>query len=132
MTPDWVSKYIGLEYGDACWGPTHFDCWGLIAHVYKQELDIDLLTDMPKYGDRRSKVRRLHKHLHKWLKTTTPEIGDGILFLIGGKLPHCGIYIGNGMMLHSIEGVSSCIQRLDDAKWKPRLEGYYRYSSGSS
>lgn len=132
MIPGWVSNYIGLEYRDAHWGPDYFDCWGLIAHVYKNEFDIDIINDMTMYNSRVSKIRRMHKYWHNWISVDKPKVGDGILFLIGGKSPHCGIYIGNGTMLHSIENVSSCIQRIDNPTWKPRLEGYYRYSSGSS
>lgn len=132
MIPSWVRKYIGLEYKDACWGPDYYDCWGLVSLVYKEEFDIDITKDMTMYSDRVGKVKRMQKYYSQWSRVEKPEIGDGILFLIAGKLPHCGIYIGDSKMLHSIEGTSSCIQQLNNPRWKPRLEGYYRYSPGNS
>lgn len=132
MIAEWVSKYVGLPYKDACWGPDFFDCWGLVAHVYKEEFDIDVVHGMTVYENRRDKVLRMHEYWHEWSPVDRPEVGDGVLCLIAGKLPHCGIYVGDNKMLHSIEDTSSCIQRLDHFQWRSRVEGYYRYSTGNS
>lgn len=132
MNVDWVYKYIGLKYKDASWGPEYYDCWGLMALVYRDEFGIDIVEDITLYSSRMGKIERYEKYKSRWLRVDEPEIGDGILFLIGGKVPHCGIYIGNNRMLHSIEGVMSCIQRINDTKWKSRFEGYYTYRKRNS
>lgn len=132
MRPDWVSKYIGLEYRDAHWGPDYYDCWGLMSLIYREQFNIDIAKDMTMYSSRLGKITRLVEYIRFWEPVKVPSIGDGVLFLIGGKLPHCGVYIGDGKVLHSIEGISSCIQDINNAKWKSRFEGYYRYSESNS
>lgn len=132
MIASWAYGYIGLEYSDACWGPDYFDCWGLLAKVYKDQFNFDVIDDMAVYKSRQDKVKRLHEYLHFWKPVDDPQEGDAILFLIHGNEPHCAVYVGEGRMLHIVEGISACIQRIDDIKWKSRFEGYYRYSSSSS
>jgi cell wall-associated NlpC family hydrolase len=123
---------VGFPYKDACWGPDYFDCWGLIAHVYETQFGINIIHGMTTYKNSEDKVDTLQEYLSDWTKVNMPRIGDGILFLVAGRLPHCGIYVGDNKMLHSIKGTSSCIQRFNTPKWKPRFEGYYRYSSNNS
>ena len=132
MIATWARKYIGLPYQDAAWGPDYYDCWGILALVYRKEFDIDIIDDMVMYSSRIDKVKRLQKYIRFWKPVDNPEIGDGVLCLIAGKLPHCGIYVGDKKMLHSIENTSSCIQRLDHIQWRSRIEGYYRYSPSNS
>lgn len=132
MIATWVGRYIGLPYKDACWGPEYYDCWGLIVLIYKNEFGIDIHSDMTMYTDKTSKVERLLKYISLWEHINKPKIGDGILFLVANRLPHCGIYIGDNKMIHTIRGISSCIQEVSNPRWKSRFEGYYRYSHSNS
>ena len=129
---NWVRKYIGLTYKDASWGPEYYDCWGLLALVYKDEFDIDIIKDMTLYSSKVGKIQRFKEYKSRWIEISNPEIGDVILFLIGGQIPHCGIYIGNNTMLHTIDGAMSCIQRVDNIRWKSRFNGYYKYRNSNS
>jgi len=131
MTPEWVRKYIGLEYEDTCRGPTKFDCWGLVVWVYKHEFGMDVGEDIV-YDSKLAKIKQFRDNFSSWTKVENPIEGDGTMFLLSGKIPHCGIYIGDGKMLHIDEGLMSCIQRMNDIKWKSRFEGYYRYSNSNS
>ncbi len=129
---NWVSKYIGIPYKDYASGPDEYDCWGLFVLVYKNEFGIDVNVGLPDYFNDDDKISRFPITMNNWIRVDKPEIGDGVLCMVMGKLPHCGIYIGNGKMLHTIKGISSCIERLSTAKWKSRFEGYYRHSSSFS
>ena len=129
MIVNWAYNYVGLEYGEGEWGPDRYDCWGLLALIYKEIYDVDLIDLVDRYHTDRDKISLLPKVLGSWEPVGEPEIGDGILFLIAGRVPHCGVYVGNGFMIHSVDGPSSCIQRINTAKWKSRFEGYYRYVS---
>lgn len=132
MIASWAIKYIGLPYKDACWGPNYFDCWGLMALIYKNEFNICIHENMDVYTDKTSKVNRLIKYIALWEPVDEPIIGDGILFLIANKVPHCGVYIGDNKMIHTVSDISSCIQKVDNHIWKSRFEGYYRYSQSNS
>jgi len=131
MIVDWAKKYIGMEYRLGHTGPNYFDCWGVVVWIYKQEYGININEGIY-YITKEDRAIQLRKHIGSWIKVTRPRPGDGILFMVGGKLPHCGIYVGDGKMLHSLDERMSCIERINSPKWKPRLEGYYRYSSSTS
>lgn len=132
MIVDWAYNYVGLEYGEGQWGPDKYDCWGVLALVYKDIFNVDVIDLVDSYHTDKDKISLLSRVLGHWEPVSEPEVGDAILFLIGGRVPHCGVYVGNGFMLHSVEGPSSCIQRITDSKWKSRFEGYYRYVSSFS
>jgi len=132
LIADWAGKYIGLPYKDACWGPDYYDCWGLITLIYEKEFDIRVHENMTMYSDKVGKVERMLKYISSWIPIDEPIIGDGMLFLVANRLPHCGIYVGDNRMIHTISGVSSCIQRVDNPRWKSRFEGYYRYRQSNS
>jgi cell wall-associated NlpC family hydrolase len=132
MIVNWAYRYVGLEYEEGSWGPDKYDCWGLVALIYREILDLDIIGNMEEYHDKHDKLSRFSKYISSWEPVKEPEIGDGILFLIGGKVPHCGVYVGDNKMLHSVDGLSSCIQDINHVKWKSRFEGYYRYSKNTS
>lgn len=126
MIVDWAGKYIGLEYELGSKGPRTFDCWGLMVWIYKQEFNLDIGEGVF-YLTKQDRAIQLEQHLSKWTKVNQPSMGDGILFTIGGKIPHCGLYIGDNLMLHTVDERLSCIERVTSPKWKSRLEGYYHY-----
>lgn len=127
MIVSWAKKYIGLDYKLGYIGPKYFDCWGLIVWIYEQEFGL-VINEGIFYTTKKDRAICLREHIGKWLKVIKPKPGDGVLFMVGGKMPHCGIYIGNGKMLHTVDTCMSCIESIDSPKWKSRLEGYYRYS----
>jgi cell wall-associated NlpC family hydrolase len=127
MIADWARKYIGLEYKLGSTGPTHFDCWGLIVWIYRNEYNINISENVY-YVTKLDRAIQLEKHIGSWIKVDRPEIGNAILFMIGGKLPHCGLYIGDNKVLHTVDGRMSCIESITSTTWKPRFEGYYKYS----
>jgi len=131
MIVDWAGKYVGLDYRLGSVGPKYFDCWGLVVWVYKQEFKLTINEGIF-YMTKEDRAILLREHIGKWLKIIKPQPGDGILFMIGGKIPHCGIYVGESKMLHSVDRRMSCIENINSPKWKSRLEGYYRYSPGTS
>lgn len=132
MIAPWAFGYVGLPYEEGSWGPDTFDCWGLMAEVYRNVFCIDLLSSMQSYDRPGEKILRLQEHVSAWNRVDKPRIGDGALFLVNKREPHCGIYVGDGRILHSIKNVSSCIQEISAPKWKPRLDGFYRHSSSNS
>ena len=132
MIAEWAHKYVGLPYKEGCWGPTYYDCWGLFSLVYRLEFNIDVIGSMMPYDNNHEKIGRLQEKISEWNLKSEPDIGDAILFLLGGRYPHCGIYVGDNKMLHSIRDISSCIEPINSLRWKSRLEGYYGYVQSSS
>jgi cell wall-associated NlpC family hydrolase len=132
MIADWAYRYVGLDYAEGAWGPDRYDCWGLLALIYRDLYNVDVIDLVDCYHTDRDKIHLLPRVLRCWEPVEEPRVGDGILFLIGGRVPHCGVYVGDSKMVHSVRGPSSCIQSIQDNKWKSRFEGYYRYVQSTS
>ena len=130
MIVDWARKYIGLDYKLGAIGPDKFDCWGLVVWIYRNEFDLDI-NDGIFYLTKEDRVEQLRQHIGSWIKIDDPIPGDCILILIGGKLPHCGVYVGDNKMIHTIDGMMSSIENVKSPRWKSRFDGYYRYSENT-
>lgn len=99
-------KYIGVQYEDK-------DCFELVATVLSSEIGIDIERDLA--GER----------VVNWSKVVDdPKPCDVVLFA-HGKKRHIGLYVGNGKMLHTVEGKDSCIDKVNYAT----LSGFYRHYS---
>lgn len=131
--PDWVAKYIGLEFESHGRGPT-YDCWGLVRKVMADEFCIQLQDFGDRYKDSNDK-QSISSVIHEeqlgseWEKVTVPVAGDIVIFNIAGTPQHCGMVVAFGEMLHIRSGTGSCIERYDSSKWIRRVEGFYRHRS---
>jgi cell wall-associated NlpC family hydrolase len=128
----WCAKYIGLPYADKGRGPSSFDCWGLVRYVLQQEFGI---TSLPDYadrytsaGDRNSVSSAVSAGLALgWHQVTSPASGVLVILRVAGRPWHCGLAISDRLMLHTLEGVNTCVERLDSAVWSKRIEGFYQH-----
>jgi cell wall-associated NlpC family hydrolase len=55
-----------------------------------------------------------------------PERGDVVLLRISGQPGHIGIMISPDEMLHCMRGVNAVIERVNSARWRGRVIGYWR------
>lgn len=51
--------------------------------------------------------------------------GDVVTLKIG-RYTHCGLYLGNGEMIHTLRGCQSSIESIDTLKWRDRITGFYK------
>lgn len=111
------------------------DCYGLVALVYLERLDIAL----PSYADayacalERGEVAALlagAAAAPPW-RAIEPEAAhphDVLLFRAGRLESHVGVVVTPGRMLHCAEGTLSCIESYTCGRWRPRLMGVYRHA----
>jgi len=127
-------KYIGIPYVVNGRDYSGIDCWGLVCLYYRDELSIELPSYQDAYENpaetRVEKAISLYKG--NWNSTTTPDVGDVVLFNIYGEPRHIGIYIGNNMFLHSRDNKDSVIESLASPRWASRIEGIYKYAHTNS
>lgn len=126
-------KYIGLPYKNNGRTADGVDCWGLVRLFYKDEFAIELPSYSDEYNGPNDEavVYAVNQHKDAWDPTSTPDVGDVVLFNILGEPTHVGIYLGNNKFLHSRAGKDSVVESLAGAKWNKRLEGVYKYSSNT-
>ena len=124
-----TDKYLGIPYRHRGRTLEGLDCWGFLKLVY-----IDLgfkLFDVEdlEYGKiwgLRGKDYFQENYENDWEKVTDPQVLDGVLFLNSrGVANHAGIVFADRKFIHCPrQGV--VVSRLDDAAWKPKIEGFYR------
>lgn len=44
-----------------------------------------------------------------------------------GVVNHTGVYLGNGMFIHTRERIGCCVDRIDSIMWKKQIEGIYKF-----
>lgn len=93
----YAKKFLGKPYVWGAQGPNGFDCSGFTYYVFKNSAGITLprtSSMQSKYGTAVSK--------------SNLKPGDLLFFdTVGsnnGGVTHCGIYIGNGQMIHAASG----------------------------
>lgn len=121
-TQDYLPKLIGIPYED-------LDCWGLVKLYYDKMLGVNLSLDMQyTIGDKPESISRLIEiQKCNFREVDTPEKGDIIVLRLLGFAGHVGIFVGDGMLLHTNHGIGSVIEKV--SKWKNRIEGYYHYDN---
>lgn len=132
------NSYVGIPW--VCGASTidGADCWGIVAMVLHDALGIsighyDLATIQTAEEAINTFEREIPNEMStgNWEKISTPRELDVVMMLNRGNCrpEHVGIYIGNGMILHSRTrdtGISEVHQVKMLKRYFKRLE-YYRY-----
>ena len=112
------------------------DCWGLVWLLYQEVYGILLpdYADLYEEGDvYKAKVLEalIEPRKNTWDKIEIGEEqpGDGILFTGKGSVPHVGVVVKPGTMVHIEEGTFVSIISYSGIAWKPRLREIRRYRS---
>lgn len=121
METSW-DKYVGLPFKHLGLVPdTGIDCFNLIKHIYKKELNIELPYTTRNFCDiiDENWYSRTHERLidnvsttkYGWEKTDKLEPYNVITMTMGSSniTNHCAIYIGNNKILHTLQNHKSHI-----------------------
>ncbi|MDL2230045.1 C40 family peptidase [Treponema sp. OttesenSCG-928-L16] len=107
---DAATKYGGAPYRYGGQDAAGFDCSGLIFRSFKDALNVQ--------------VPRTAQTLHAWAEPMAEsqlQPGDLVFFSTTGAISHVGIYLGDGLFIHSAsEGISTgvIISNLDENYWR--------------
>lgn len=125
-----VRRFVGIPFRDKGRDYSGCDCWGIPYLVYRDVLGIELPLYTHGYHNTRDReeIHRLMRHEKTlWQPVDRQEPYDIVHIRIGNNAMHCGVYIGNGMFIHCLEGVGACIERITSSAWRHRIVGFYRY-----
>lgn len=141
--PAWVAAYVGLPFADKGRTYAGCDCWGLVRLVLAEQFGIAL----PDYSD-----AYVDAHDHDSVSAAVQaglrdgwsqvegarQCGDLLVIKIAARPWHCGLMVTPERFLHcptqpdrrtGRETGTSCIERLDNAMFRNRIEGIYRHAS---
>lgn len=106
-------KYKGTPYKYGGTTKRGFDCSGFVNTVYLNAFKVELprvTTDIANYGYS--------------VKQSKLKLGDLVFFKPSRKYMHVGIYVGNGMFIHSSTSKGVIKSRLDNVYWSKK----YRFA----
>ena len=100
-----------------------FDCYGLAIEVLRRN---GIILEDAFYKDLENR-ESVHEELHTKIahkRIEQPENCCIIELSVGGEPLHVGVYIGNGLMIHTTHKTRVVIEPL--AHYRNRILGYYR------
>ena len=127
-----MMQYIGIPFKD---GEPSFggaNCITLVELFYREELGIEIEPIRVDHDHkRRAFMQYLTEISERWDALPEPELYCVVAMAHSPKHPdlvqHFGIYLGDGIILHTLQNVGSHIVRL--SKMKPFIKGYYKWRS---
>lgn len=139
--PEWVRKYVGLPSQDCGRGPSHFDCYGLLRHVYDVEKGIGLpafASLSEEFAD--AAQAQIEQERGSWLEVEpgTEQPLDLVLcyktFRQGKhyilRPLHIGVVSAPGVMLHAEGKIGACLEEYrENPIWARRVAGFFRHTA---
>lgn len=113
--------YVGIPYRRGGETRDGADCWGLVRLWFREQLGVEL----PMVSD--DALREVERQRCLWTPIETPARGDLLLFRQPGRAVHCAVALGDGRMLHAVEGQTSRIDRIG-WPWTSWLLGVFRWA----
>ena len=131
----WLADYIGKPWEAGERGPQAFDCYGLVWHIYKHRLGVELPT-YPIAPNRFESVWKAYSDCAgslEWKPVASPEAFDVVGMGRKGIVHHLGLFLESdgGLVLHAEDGQNVSAQGLDRIREKYRRIEFYRHAENS-
>ena len=124
-----IKKLIGCKYkvhGRSI--EEGFDCYGIDIEVFK--IHGMILPDVD--YDNPEQYEEVFNEMHNktvYEKVDFPEKLCIIVFKVRGEPTHTGVYLDNGLFIHSTKNHGVTVEPLH--RWENRVEGYYKVTKCS-
>lgn len=110
-----ITRYLKTPYRYGGLGPNGFDCSGLINRVFLDALEVEL----PRTVEDMFYSSQIEK------EQSNPEFGDIVFFKLRKRHPdHAGIYLGNGLFVHSSSSRGVIVSPLKSDYYSPKYLGF--------
>jgi len=122
------NEYIGIPFLDAGRDRNGLDCWGLVRLVLAERFGKTLPSFLTydKIDTWKSELLiDAGRELVSADQVAIPEAGDIAVMTIRGIPAHVGVYIGDGLVLHTDRGTASIAERIDSPRIVKRIQGWF-------
>lgn len=127
------NRFLSIPYADKGRDYSGADCYGILYLIYKENGIIlpSYTSDYENSGNSKSAGLAIAQNSQKWQKIEEAQIKlfDVVLFKICGFPCHLGVIIDSKekMMIHTLKGQNTSIEKYSRVMWQKRIEGFYRY-----
>ena len=129
----WAKDFIGIPFRFEGRDRTGADCYGLVMMVHREVLGYsipDYLGYGPEPGPEDLAPRfKEAEEGGDWRKVETPMVGDVVSLRRFGLPLHCGVCLGGGHMLHSMEATGSIVESFTSLAWRDKVLGFFRFGA---
>lgn len=120
---------IGIPFKDGGRDLKGLDCYGLVMEVYRRH-SIELPEYFAPALDDEAVNTQIEaaKTLPIWGKVdclNPPFLAVMAIKFNSHLCNHTGVYIGNGLFIHTRERIGVNIDRINSPAWRHRIEGFY-------
>lgn len=127
------SKYIGIPYRTPDKDKDGLHCWELVEKVMHEVFEMQ--PPVISFSGKKESIEPMFMtHLQNWktVDAIDVKVGDMVMLRIAGYPMHCGIMIGDNLMLHTLKGRNSCVENLNSVQWNKRVLGFYRWNDNDT
>ena len=129
-----LAEFVGIPYVNQGRDPAlGLDCWGLPMWWYARQYGIELPSLLDGYtsaNDREQVAHLVSLQSQQWRRVEAPHQGDLVTLKHKRGTPwHVGIYLHGQRMLHTADGIGSCIEFLQTPRWANRIDSYWRHQA---
>ena len=126
-----VDDLIGVPFVGKGRDKHGFDCYGLAKEVFRR-YGCEIPEYYAEWDNNDACTEFAHKSMNGGLWRRLEEPKEPCLMAIRfgvkrGIVNHSGVYIGNGMFIHTRERTGVCIEKINSPAWRGLIEGYYEY-----
>ena len=121
-----IKDLIGKPFIDGGRGPDAYDCWGVCIEALSR-----IGYQLPDYPisamDKVSISAAIQVEKQAWQEIADPQSGCVVVMRLGSHtlINHCGVYIGQGRMIHIRDKTGVVIERIESPVMKRIIKGFY-------
>jgi len=129
----WAEEYVGLPFKSSGRDRDGIDCYGLLALVMLEQFGIEVPIFRGlglKNIDQQETIGDLwtERVEEDWAEVESgKELPGDAVNLVVYRLPHCGVVVGSGNMLHIREGAGAVIESYTRGSLCRRVQNCYRH-----
>ena len=127
-----LNDLIGVPFKNGGRDKSGYDCYGLAIEVYRR-----YGIELPDYTISAIDAARIDQEVATqkpfWVEVDRDHLIVPTMvvmrFNFGPLVNHTGVYIGNGLMIHTIQKRQVHVVSINDGYWSRRIAGFYVHPS---